>query len=146
MLLLQLLTCQFSLRALIYDLEEEMNSYRVDLNTTALILAGDSNAHLSTLYSWIQRDTWSGHSRYTQSLTAIIKILSTPIFDDFHCPFCSLRLSRDALFADHVSVVHLSQPLSDFISLLITGDIQLFSVVSELKRLYAMSHPPSYEH
>ena len=36
-------------------------------------------------------------------------------------PFCRSHLSRDSFFADHVSVVHLSRPLSDFISSLVTG-------------------------
>ena len=41
-------------------------------------------------------------------------------------------LARDSLFADHISAVHLSQTLSDLLSLLINGDDHLFSVGSEL--------------
>ena len=73
-----------------------------------------------------------------RSLNMILRTLATHIFsENFICPFCDTLLSRDSVFAVHVARAHLSRPLSSVFSLLTNYDEHLFSVGSELKRLYA---------
>ena len=72
-----------------------------------------------------------------RSLSVILKILVTPTHENSKCPLCDFELSRDSLFAHHISTVHLSLPLSSILTLLVNCDDHLFSVGSELKRLYA---------
>ena len=75
----------------------------------------------------------------TRSLAMVLRVLATPTLENFDCPICETTLSRDDIFADHVSSVHLSKSLPDLISLLINGDAHIFLLGSELKRLYSSS-------
>lgn len=72
-----------------------------------------------------------------RSLSVIMRVLATPFQENSKCPLCDSELPRDSVFADHISVVHLSRSLPNILSLLTTYDDHLFSVGSELKRLYA---------
>ena len=73
----------------------------------------------------------------TRSLAMILRILATPIQENTKCSLCDSELSRDSLFADHISAVHLSRPLTTILPLLTNRDDHLFSVGSELERLYS---------
>ena len=74
----------------------------------------------------------------SRSLSAIFKIFTTPIFEEWSCPFCATPISRVCTtFAEHVATVHLSQPLANIVSLLEEGDDELFSVGAKIKALYA---------
>ena len=52
-------------------------------------------------------------------------------------PICDTELSRDSIFAEHISTAHLSRPLSSILSFLTDSNEHLFSVGAELKRLHA---------
>ena len=74
----------------------------------------------------------------SRSLTVFLKVLTTPIFKDLICPFCNHVLTRDSIFAEHISTIHLSQPISRLISILENADEEyIFQLGSRLKRLYA---------
>ena len=95
---------------------------------------------LSSVISWpklwdMARDRGIQGSR---SLTVFLKVLTTPIFKDLICPFCNHVLTRDSIFAEHISTIHLSQPISHLISILENADEEhIFQLGSRLKRLYA---------
>ena len=48
----------------------------------------------------------------TRSLAMILRILATPIQENTKFSLSDSELSRDSLFADHISTVHLSRPLT----------------------------------
>ena len=73
----------------------------------------------------------------TRSLAMFLRILASPTLDNSKCPFCDSDISGVSTFADHITTEHLSTSLSDLLFLLTNGDDNIFSVGSELKRLYA---------
>ena len=72
-----------------------------------------------------------------RSIRALLRVLAKPVFENSRCPFCDLELARESLFANHVATAHLSRSLQDMLDPLVNCDDRLFSVGSELKRLYA---------
>ena len=74
-----------------------------------------------------------------RSLSAIFKVLTTPIFDERKCHHCDIVITRDVPYSDHIARAHLLQPLADIIALLEEGDEEVFAIGSELKRLNACS-------
>ena len=91
---------------------------------------------LSSVISWpklwdMARDRGIQGSR---SLTVFLKVLTTPIFKDLICPFCNHVLTRDSIFVEHISTIHLSQPISHLISILENADEgHIFQLGSRLK-------------
>ena len=74
-----------------------------------------------------------------RSLSAIFKVLTTPIFDECKCHHCGIVITRDVPYSDHIARAHLLQPLAEIIALLEEGDEEVFAIGSELKRLNACS-------
>lgn len=61
-----------------------------------------------------------------RTISAFLKALTIHFFEEWKCPFCGLRISRDSTFADHHSDVHLSISLGDLNALLAVGSEEAF--------------------